>query len=85
MDIRYVNLLLQSKGCKEIYDIIFISIIEQIYATFTYTAPTGPTIIDPDSVTAAAHRDATPLPEMHGADTVYGFGMINSGVVISNK
>lgn len=82
MDIRYVNLLLQSKGCKEIYDIIFISIIEQVYATFTYTAPTGSTIVDSDSVTAAAHRDA---PVAGNAWCKYSLRIWNDQQWCSNK
>ena len=47
------------------------------WATDLNNAPTAEATVDEDVVTATAHRAATPLPEILGANTPSGFGMIN--------
>lgn len=47
------------------------------WATDLNNAPTQEATVNENVVTATAHRAATPLPEILGANTPSGFGMIN--------
>lgn len=47
------------------------------WATDLNNAPTAEATVNENVVTATAHRAATPLPEILGANTPSGFGMIN--------
>ncbi len=44
---------------------------------YTYSAPTQPMEVDPNIITASAHRAASPILGMMGLNATSGFGMIN--------